>query len=246
MSAATSLLGRLAKVFQAVFRDDVVLQRGDGGVHLSFRDRSRPAAKPPSREQRAAEREQRELQQALHELGELLDGSATLRSTLRHLAFIEQALEKKGWRGLYKVPLDVLQAALRQFEGLVTNWSPAGLACLRSKMAVAVLDRERIDPDEEADNRKTAAVLESPPVVAARAIETARASAAASGVRPADTAMPELPADADESAALMAAYAGLGLEAPAVVDVQGELGSPSAKAMSRDAQRSATLGASDR
>lgn len=239
MSTGIPVLGRLLKAFHAFFREDVVLQRDRGGMHLAFRDRSQPPPRPPSREQRAAEKEQRELQAALKELSELLDASATLRSTLRHLAFIEQALEKKGWRGLYKVPMDVLQSALRQFEGLVTNWSPAGLACLRSKMAVALIDRERQDPDDEPDARKTAAVMDNPPVVAARAIEMARASAAASAAEAA------VPADADDSAALMAAYAGLGLDGPAAIEVQGELGSPSAKALARGAQRAMAAAAAD-
>ena len=34
-----------------------------------------------------------------------------------------------------------------QFESLVFNWSPQGLACLRSKMAVAV--RERVAQEDE-------------------------------------------------------------------------------------------------
>lgn len=226
MGSNTTLFGTLKRALRAFFKDDVVLRRDDEGMHVLLADRrTKGAPRPPTRAEKQAAKEQAELQAARAALAALLDEDATLRSSLRHLAFVEHALEKKGWRGLYKVPLEVLERALQQFESLVTNWSSEGLACLRSKMAVAVLDREHQDHDAEPEMYKTAAVLDSPPEVAAQAIEQARTSSA-------------VKADDDDSAALLATYAALGLAPPAEqVELQGELGSPSAKAVTREMAR---------
>lgn len=230
MSSRTSRFELLKKAMLAFFKHDVALRRSDAGVRLVLEDRLQPAAvKPPSRAEQSALKDERELAEARTELARALDEDSSLRSRMRHLAFVEHALAKKGWRGLYKVPLDVLQKALAQLEGLVHNWSPAGLACLRSKMAVAVIDREHQDPGgREADAYRTAAVLDSAPQLAAQAIDDAKAAAS----------------DEDEDAALMAAYAALGTVAPAslqrpaaAVEMQGELGSRSAKMLVRSAAR---------
>lgn len=221
MSRGTSSpLGALRKAVQTFFQHDVVLQRGAGGVRLAFEDRRDGAApRARTREELAAERDARDLALARNQLAALLDQDATLRSTLRQLAFVEHALEKKGFRGLYKVPLEVLQKALQQLETLVSNWSPEGLACLRSKMAVAVLDREHHDAADDPNGRQTAALLENPPAIAAQAIQTARASASA------NAAAPAVPAAAAEEItdeqALLAAYAALGPSAaPAEIEIQ--------------------------
>ncbi len=235
MSSGTSPLGALRKAVRAFFQHDVVLHRNDDGMRLVFEDRRQPVAeRPRSRAAVAAAKEQAELARARAELGALMDQDATLRSTLRHLAFVEHALEKKGWRGLYKLPLDVLQKALQQLETLVTNWSPEGLACLRSKMAVAVIDREQHDDDNDPDARKTAAVLDSPPEIAAKAIDSARRAAAVDAPPAPGVEAQEV----DDEAALLAAYAALGASAPVGdIELQGELASPSAKALRRDGGR---------
>lgn len=43
---------------------------------------------------------------------------------------------------------------------LVVNWAPVGLANLRPKIAVAVIDSEQMEPNVEADAFRTAAILE--------------------------------------------------------------------------------------
>ena len=155
------------------------------------------------------------------QLAELLSELPETRHTMRQLAFVEQALNKKGLRALHKLPLDVLQRALEQLEGLVTNWAPVGLASLRSKMAVCILDREHMDPEAEADAYRTAAVLDSTP--------------------PPAPAEPVHERSDDE--ALAAAYAALGALAPhsepAAIVTHGELNSRSARVLSREAQRPA-------
>jgi len=224
MSSPLTLFSPLKNAVLAFFRYDLTLRRSEGQMRLVLEDRvHEPKAKPPTRAEQAARKESRELTLAREELARVLDDDARLRSTARHLAFVEHALEKKGWRGLYKVPLDVLQKALAQLESLVTNWSPEGLACLRSKMAVAVIDREHDNPEAEADAYRTAAILDNPPALAAQAIDNAKASAE------------------DEDAALRAAYEALGVvaagHAGAAVEVQPELGSRSAQGQARTASR---------
>jgi hypothetical protein len=214
MSAFARLFHPLRQAAAAFFRHDVALRRAEDGVRIVLEDRrGQPAtARPPSRAEAAAKKEQQELAQMRSELAALLNDQPEARQTLRHLVFVEQALCKKGLRALHKVPLDVLQRALEQFEGLVTNWSPVGLASLRSKMAVAIIDREHMDPDAEADAYRTAAVLDS-----------------GEGLE-----VQELPARSEDDA-LAAAYAALGTLAPSAVEMQAELGSPSARALARPA-----------
>ena len=151
------------------------------------------------------------------------------RSTLRHLAFIEHALGKKGLRALHKVPYDVLKRALDQFEGLVVNWSDEGLAALRSKMAVTLIEREpegaapppaRAEPEEAPTSTLDCGQLAHP-------VEM------------------EVDNAADAEAALMAAYdavvmpdldfGGPGDDPP--LELQGELNSPSGKALAKAARR---------
>ena len=204
----------------AFFKHDLALKRADDGVHIVLRERAAPAgkpakpAKPASRQAAAAQREQQELALMRSQLAALLAEMPETRETLRHLVFVEQALAKRGLRALHKLPLDVLQRALEQLEGLVTNWSPVGLASLRSKMAVAIIDREHMDPDAEADAYRTAAVLDTMPVPLAVELS-----------------------DRSDDEALAAAYAALGNVAPTGVEMHTELGSPSARAVSRDVAR---------
>ncbi len=213
MSNITRLLDPLRQAAVAFFRADVALRRDEGGVQLVLQDRSPTGDKlrVPSRAELASQKEKQELSLMREQLAELLGELPETRQTMRHLVFVEQALVKKGLKALHKLPLDVLQHALAQLEGLVTNWSPAGLANLRSKIAVSIIDREHMDPEVEADAYRTAAVFDSPP--------------------------PELeqlaPAVADRSddEALAAAYAALGSLAPAGIETQAELGSPSARAV---------------
>jgi hypothetical protein len=204
----------------AFFKHDLKLKRAEDGVRIVLQERPAQAqARPPTRQEKAVRRESEELALMRTQLAELLNELPTTRETMRHLVFVEQALVKKGLRALHKLPLDVLQRALEQLEGLVTNWAPVGLASLRSKMAVCILDREHMDPEAEADAYRTSAVLDSsPPPVPAEPVE----------------------ARSDDEA-LAAAYAALGSLAPysesAAIETQGELSSRSARVLQREAQR---------
>lgn len=214
MRALLKLFNPIRQAAAAFFKHDLALKRDSGTLHLVLEARSpapaAPKAKKGSRAEAAKLKEKQELALILEQIGALLDEVPETRSTLRYLVFVEQALQKKGLRALHKLPLSALQRALEQLEGLVTNWSPVGLASLRSKMAVAIIDREHQDPDAEADAYRTAAVMDTPP-----------------------EAPPESNADdINEDEALAAAYAALGAVAPSgELEFQGELGSRSARAV---------------
>lgn len=208
----------------AFFKADLKLQRAESGVRIVLQEKSaEPRPKPPSRAEKTAQREQQELELMRAQLAQLLGELPGTRETMKHLVLVEQALARKGLRALHKVPLDVLRRAHVQLEGLVTNWTPVGLASLRSRMAVAIIDREHLDHDAEADAYRTAAVLDNSP----ESLPETREAQASDSV-------------SDEDA-LAAAYAALGASAPApleyAVEMHGELESPAARALQRLATR---------
>ena len=212
MSALQHLLAPLKQAVAAFFKHDIALRRGDDGVHIVLEERAAPPGKgkAPTRSELQVRKERHELELMREQLAQLLDEVPETRQTMRHLVFVEHALERKGLKALRKLPLDVLSRALEQLEGLVTNWSPAGLASLRSRMAVAIIDREHTDPEAEADAYRTAAVLDSAPLEASPA-----------------------PPERSDDEALAAAYAALGhtVSGTEEFELQPELGSPSAHAL---------------
>lgn len=225
MKFLSPLFDPLRRAATAFFKHDVALRRTDGAVHIVLQQRAARKDKTPSRDELLQRKHDQELALMRRQLGELLGGMPEARDTMRHLVFVEQSLARKGLKALHKLPLDVLQHALAQLEGLVTNWSPEGLANLRSKMAVAIIDREHMDPEAEADAYRTAAVLDHGPAQA--------------------PALPEVNnIGTDDGDALAAAYAALGTLAPAAteadgrLEMTGELTSVSAKAGLREAARS--------
>jgi len=144
-----SILRPLAVIAQAIkvfFRADIRVRRGKCGLEVVLdgpaANRGRVGEPSPAQPDAAARKEQQELLRVQTSLARLLDELPNNRVVLRHLAFIEHALARKGMRGLDKVPYDVLERALEQFERVVINWSDEGLALLRSKMAVVLIERE--------------------------------------------------------------------------------------------------------
>lgn len=113
----------------------------EGGlrVQLVEREKASPVLTPAQLE---AKRQRAALRLMVTELREVLASAPDARESSRHLAFLEQALLREGLKSLETVPLDVLRKALDQFEALVTNWSPEGLAGLRSRIAVAIQERD--------------------------------------------------------------------------------------------------------
>jgi hypothetical protein len=224
MRPLTKIFNPLRQAAAAFFKHDVALKRQPEGLQIVLE--ARPAeprrSKKASRADAVVRKDKQELALVLEQMGALLAEFPESRGTLKHLSFVESAIRKKGLRVLHKLPLDVLQRALEQLEGLVTNWSPVGLANLRSKMAVAVLDREHANPEAEADAYRTAAVMdhEAGETVA----DTGRPPAAEDGG-------PDTQSLSDDQA-LAAAYAALGqVASEGGVEFQGELGSRSTKAL---------------
>ena len=218
LTRLTRLTRHLRHAFALMFRRHVTVHLAEGAVRVVLQERLSATAKdqPPSRAELAARKSQQEFSLMQQQLAELLSDLPETRNTLRHLDFVEKALQRKGLRALNKLPVDVLQRALDQLEGLVVNWSPVGLAALRSRIAVAIIDRATENLDAEADVYRTAAVMDTLPD-----------SAFQDGV--------DVSTDDD---ALAAAYAALGAAAPAAAaQVHGELGSMSAKALAREQTR---------
>jgi hypothetical protein len=221
----------VSKAVRAFFVSDLHVRRGDHGLEVVLDDPlAKAEPKPPKARSRAkpdpdADKRRRELRQMQQSLARLLDELPENRKTLRHLAFMEQALAKKGLRAVHKVPFDVLKRALAQFEGLVVNWSDEGLAALRSKMAVAVMEREP-DPSTRVPGppAETSSVMDTAPLAHPVALEGEEAAAAEAALLAAygDMVMPGMPGDAAE---------------PTRVELQGELNSPSGKALAKALRR---------
>lgn len=136
-------VGRAAHLF---FRSQVRL-RVQGGVRLELVEHDGQRRLSP--QEQAAVAQRAEVARIVGELAQCLDADADIRRELRHLAYLETMLRQRGLDALQAVPLDVLHKALDQFEGLVSNWAPWGLATLRSKMAVALAER-RVAEDAQA------------------------------------------------------------------------------------------------
>ena len=221
-----TLVGKAVRTF---FKADLQVRRGKRGLEVVLDETPSRGSTAKARPDPAQERDVAELARMRASLAGLLDEMPDNRSTLRHLAFIEHALGKKGLRALHKVPYDVLTRALDQFEGLVVNWSDEGLAALRSKMAVTLIEREpegaapppaRAEPEEAPTSTLDCGQLAHP-------VEM------------------EVDNAADAEAALMAAYdavvmpdldfGGPGDDPP--LELQGELNSPSGKALAKAARR---------
>jgi hypothetical protein len=227
MPAVLRALQILQRAVQAFFSHDISFKRNGKRVALVLENRAEQPGAPRNKPaDLRAQREHEELALILRQLSALLSEQPETRRRCRHLVFVEHALDKKGLRALHKLPLDVLQPALEQLEALVTNWAPEGLANLRSKLAVTVIDREHMDPNAEADAYNTAMPLETPEPVEVPPLPSASEDTGA------------------EDRALAAAYAALEstgrAQAPGqavAVEMQGELASPSAKAVARAARR---------
>jgi hypothetical protein len=231
MSAYAFLTRLSRRAYALIFRRHVSLQVAEGGVRVTLQDR--PAAlnrdRPPTRAELAARKAQQEFHLMQQQLTELLNELPETRSTLRHLVVVERAMERKGLRALESLPVELLRRALDQLEGMVMNWSPTGLAALRSRIAVLIIERDKplasaeVEPEAEAEAEayRTATLLD------------ALSSQDAEG---------ELDARTDD--ALAAAYAALGDLAPGAVEVQGDLGSSSAKAVSRQGTQAAAAATS--
>jgi hypothetical protein len=96
------------------------------------------------------------------DLKQLLDQHAATRKLMRHLGFIERTLRRGGLPALELVPVRVVAKSLAELESLVWDWSPVGLAELRSRLAVMLKNRpaEEIAENHQLDATQRAIVTE--------------------------------------------------------------------------------------
>ena len=161
----------LKRAARAIFKDDIRVCRDGQGLRVVLL--AVGAAPPPPRDLarlQAQARDREALEGMRADLAHALDETFGARHKLRHLAYIENQLAADGLAMLDSVPLGILRLALEQFEGLVFNWSPQGLACLRSKMAVAVHERVA---QEDASVSVEDLPPSAPPDLQAQALTTA-------------------------------------------------------------------------
>ena len=71
----------------------------------------------------------------------MLEQHPAARDLVRALALVERTMQRSGFDGVDKLPQKVLARALTELERLVRDWSPVGLAELRSRLAVLVKNK---------------------------------------------------------------------------------------------------------
>ena len=103
---------------------------------------------PPQRytAERAAERTAAKARRAvavrMHaDLADLLGLHPAARLLMRHLDVVEHVLRRHGLSAWERLPVKVHVKALGELESLVSDWSAAGLAELRSRTAVLLKNR---------------------------------------------------------------------------------------------------------
>jgi hypothetical protein len=102
---------------------------------------------------RAQAREEKRRHERLmkRDLYQLLEQHPSSRQLLRYLDLVERTLRRGGLDALEDLPVRVIAKALHEMERLVWDWSSAGLAELRSRLAVMVKTRP-LDAQREAAN----------------------------------------------------------------------------------------------
>ena len=110
-------------------------------------------APPPRKTGRESALDKAELDTVRRHLADVLDQHPQAREVMKYVRALERGLQKKGRFALDDLPVDVIRRALEQLDSLVTDWSPQGLSTLRSKAAVAIAGRERVEV-ERAEARR--------------------------------------------------------------------------------------------
>ena len=82
------------------------------------------------------------------DLYDLLGQHPSSRQLMRRLAAVERTLHTEGLEGFEALPVRVIAKALTEMDSLVRDWSPTGLAELRSRMAVIVKTRPHDEASE--------------------------------------------------------------------------------------------------
>jgi len=136
---AQALIGPLQRVRGLLFSKVGVSRQGPN-IQFKLGAASAPGAVPAQPDKATLE-----LEAMRAELKQVLTAHPMTRKLMRHLVYVDAAIQRQGLAALKEVPVEVLSKAVEQLESLVTNWSNVRLAELRSKMSVAVVERSR-DP----------------------------------------------------------------------------------------------------
>lgn len=121
---------------------------------IAFSDgRAAVSASTRSPRARAHEENRKRVRHMKRDLYELLSQHPSSRQLMRRLAVVEHTLHAGGLDGLEALPVHVIARALTEMDSLVRDWSPTGLAELRSRLAVIVKHRpaEADAPDSKSD-----------------------------------------------------------------------------------------------
>lgn len=111
---------------------------------------------PPSHLRKQAREEERQrVRRMRRDLYELMEQHPGSRELMRHLDMLERTLRRDGYTAVEVLPVRVVTKALAQLEKLVWDWSPTGLAELRSRLAVMVKNRQ---PEADQEAASTAAI----------------------------------------------------------------------------------------
>jgi len=103
----------------------------------------------------AREDQRQRVRRMRRDLYELMQQHPTSRQLMRHLDLVERTLRHEGYAAVEALPVRVITKALTQLEKLVWDWTPVGLAELRSRLAVMIKNRQ---PEAEQEAASTAAL----------------------------------------------------------------------------------------
>ena len=123
-----SQLGSSLQSVRRFLERPIRLQRG----HLTL---GAPAGGARSK---ARDAQRRRLRHMRRDLYELMEHHPSSRPLMRHLDLVEHTLRRSGLGAVEALPAQVIAKALTQMERLVWDWTPVGLAEMRSRLAVMV------------------------------------------------------------------------------------------------------------
>jgi hypothetical protein len=138
-----SQLGQSMSSVRQFLQKPIAFHEGRAAVSASTRS---PRAQ-------AHEENRKRVRHMKRDLYELLSQHPSTRQLMRRLATVEHTLHADGLEGVEALPVRVIAKALAEMDSLVRDWSPTGLAELRSRMAVIVKSRpaEAASVDSKSD-----------------------------------------------------------------------------------------------
>lgn len=120
----------------------VQIKREGKNIFVSLQEQPKKNGQAVAVTASAAEREVQTMRQ---DLAEVLDHHPGTRHTLRHLAVFEKKFKHHGLQVLDTLPVELLQKARQQLDTLCEGVATAALTQLRSKMDVAMMEREQVN-----------------------------------------------------------------------------------------------------